>query len=179
MAEQRDRLALQALLYLTDALPGNDHLAFEERLGEDQKAREALSLAVAFVQSCNADAPRPDPAYRRAVLSHAMATQPRLRWWQSMWQRRQYHGHPAIWSGLGATLAAAILLWLGALAPSSNQAPEMSGDTQLVAAAKDPADAEVARTWATLPRSQHLFKSHEDVQKRKARDQARERLKKS
>src|SRR5260370_40859235 len=77
MAERQplgEALALQAILYLADALPHEDQADFEGRLADDQKAREALTLAVAFVESCAAHEPaRPDPAYRRAVLRQATA----------------------------------------------------------------------------------------------------------
>ena len=47
------------------------------------------------------DPPIPRPAYRQRVRQRLRPTG----WWRRLTRRRTYHGHPALWSGLGAAAA--------------------------------------------------------------------------
>src|SRR4051812_39749685 len=100
-------LAHQALLYAGGVLGPAEAQAFEVLLGQDQKAREALSLAaqVAFAADPEADA-RPDPAYRERLRQRFA---PRAPLWAWLCRPRSYPGHPAVWTGLGAAAAALVV----------------------------------------------------------------------
>lgn len=186
MADKADKqpigeaLALEALLYLSDALPQEHTGLFERRLADDQKARDALSLAVAFVQSCEGqEAVRPDPAYREEVRRKL---QPRKHWWQGLWRRREYSAHPLVWSAAGACLAALLILFAGFRLPQDPQqplakpAPDQNQLDEALASGGDHQPVEVARIWAEIPRGQHLLKAHEEGQRRKIRDQMFQKL---
>src|SRR4051812_15288157 len=98
-----DLLALQALLYAGGALPPAEAHAFELRLSQDQRAREALGLAARVVHTADPDAdPAPDPAYRRRLRAR-FAPRPAL--WAWLCRRRTYPGHPALWGVAGAAAA--------------------------------------------------------------------------
>ena len=72
-----ESLALQALLDASGELDAGQATVFEERLGTDQSAREALCQAVQLTLALEGHAPsRPNPAYRERVrqrLRHARA----------------------------------------------------------------------------------------------------------
>lgn len=63
-----EMLAIQALLYASGELEEAEAVAFEERLAEDQAARDALCQAVQLTETLagNPDV-RPNPAYRARV----------------------------------------------------------------------------------------------------------------
>src|SRR5436190_10159673 len=105
-----DLLALQALLYAGGALPPCEARAFEVLLSQDQQAREALGLAAQVVHSADPDADvLPRTAYRQR-LRERFAPRPAV--WSWLCHRRNYPGHPAVWSGLGAAAAALLLFAL-------------------------------------------------------------------
>jgi len=171
-----EALALEAILYLTDALPAQEIADFEGRLADDQKARDALTLAVAFVQSCEGQEPaRPDPAYRQQGIR---LVRPRGRWWHALWRRREYSGHPLVWSGLGACLLG-LLLIVGGFA-RGGAAPSPLVETPRLDSPEismEPLDSpEAVQIWAALPRGEHLFKTHEEGVRRKTREQMHQRL---
>src|SRR5262245_40467052 len=101
-------LALQALLYATGELDAPEEAAFEQRLGEDQQAREALCQAVRLSSSlAGRRVTGPGPAYRQRVQS-------RLRRVRGAWGwlvgRHPYRGHPLVWIAVGAVAAVVLLL---------------------------------------------------------------------
>lgn len=169
-----EALALQALLYVSDALPPEAAAEFEERLAEDQKTREALSLAVGFMQSCEGEEPlRPDPAYRVAVLRQVQPGG----WWRRLWRRREYPGHPLLWSSVSAAGVALVFLLLGGVPRSDT--PSVAAPPQVIVARQEAADEPdspalsadeslAARIWADLPRGEHLFKSHQEMKRKQA-----------
>jgi hypothetical protein len=169
-----EALALEAILYLTDALPPPEHADFEVRLADDQKARDALTLAVAFVESCEGQEPvRPDPSYRRHVIRRAL---PRSRWWRGLWSRREYPGHPLVWGSLGACLVG--LMLLVGRGPGNHAPPPLVEGSQpkFNSAFVEPEHPEAAQIWAAIPRGEHLLKSHEEGVRRKNREQLHQRL---
>src|SRR5260370_26640020 len=89
-------LAWQALLYAGGELDAGQTAVFEQRLGNDQAAREAVCLAVPLVSVTGA-ASRPNPAYREHVRKHLRRGSGL---WQWLWGKRPYRGHPLAW-GLG------------------------------------------------------------------------------
>ena len=172
-------LAVQALLYAGDALPVAEAQAFEWLLSQDQKAREALGLAAQVVHTGDPDAEvLPNPTYRRR-LQQQFALRPGL--WTWLCRRRSYPGHPAVWSGLGAAVAALLLIALvrGFWTPPL-PTPPPGPATLPVQEAQAPAgvelhesltksgnDLEEALIWVELSHSDHLRKTHfEEVQHR-------------
>lgn len=125
-------LVLQAMLYASGELDAEQTAAFEQRLGDDQAARDALCKAVELTALPGGEPAEPDPAYRSRVRH-------RLR--QRRRHRRGLTGdtgslyqHPAFWSVLGAALAvlfmvvishivASISLTVPPTAPGTNLQP--------------------------------------------------------
>lgn len=179
-----DPLALQALLYASGELEGAQGKAFEQRLGEDQSAREALCQAVQMTLALQGRVPaRPNPAFRERVRQRLRARQP---WWQTLVGKRAYRGHPAVWSGLGAAAAVLLMISLG-------QVPHLHPGSHPVATptvvqpppGEEPAPAESgvavatleeANTWAELNNSDHLEKARSEEVRRKNRAQELQRL---
>src|SRR5260370_21438119 len=85
--------------YLAGALGRSDADAFEERLGTDQAARDALCAAVGPVA--------PSPSYRRAVRRRLRPPA-----WRRLLTPRAYRGHPLLWCAprAAAALLPAVLL---------------------------------------------------------------------
>lgn len=112
-SNEPEDLAFQALLYASGELDDGAAFAFEERLGVDQAARDALCEAVEISQALNGNlSVSPDPAYRARVR-------------QRLNQRRRHGrlqsrsttpwGHPAFWVALGAILAVILMALFGHL----------------------------------------------------------------
>ena len=87
--EAGDDLDAQALLYATGEMDPKDAAAFERLLGEDQRAREALALAVELARtldglptptrewmSCKEDAS--DVRIHHALYNHGQAHRPMI-----------------------------------------------------------------------------------------------------
>jgi anti-sigma factor RsiW len=130
MTDKRvDGLVVQALLYTNGELEGADAAGFEQRLGEDQAAREAVAEAVQLSLALDPHAaPGPDPSYRDQVRR-------RLGQRRSLWQwlsgRRAYRGHPVLWGSLGA--AAAMLITLSFYRTPAASAPARPPEPAAVA----------------------------------------------
>lgn len=180
-----DALALQALLYASGELDEAQLPDFEQRLGEDQGARDALCQAVQMTLALKGQLPaRPNPAYRERVRQRLQTRQP---WWQAVADKRAYRGHPALWSGLGAAAAVLLMIGLGQLTHvgSSPQVVVQPGAIP-VAPPKEPSPAEntavaaatpeEAHTWAELTNSNHLEKAHNEEARRKNRAEELQRL---
>lgn len=104
-------LAMLALRYAAGDLPAKEATAFEERLADDQPARDALAEAIRLSASAVGQPPPvPSGAVRIGVRDRLFPT-----WLTRLFPRRSYRGHPAAWATLGGTVAAttALLLTLG------------------------------------------------------------------
>lgn len=106
-----DDLTLQALLYASGELDAPDAALFEQRLGQDQQARDALLQAVQMT-SMGQPALTPDPEYRDRVRQRLRQRKRLLR---SHAQSSNY-GPAALWCAMGATAAILLLLVLSHLA---------------------------------------------------------------
>jgi hypothetical protein len=156
-------LAVLALLYAGDELADEDRSAFEQRLGHDQAARDALAQAVqvTLAPMTPESPPRPDPAYRQHVRR-------RLR---PSWGRRLLG--PVCWIGVGAAAALLIAFSFGrrevvvvrektvVLQPRAAEEPET------------PAVREIAQVWAELHNHDHLTRAVASEQRRKTRAEDR------
>ncbi len=173
-------LALQALLYASDELPDEQLAAFEERLGSDQAARDALCQAVQLTLTLEGQAPRgPDPAYRERVRLRLRGRRP---FWQVLTGKRSYRGHPAVWSGLGAAAAVLLMLTLGRSEPSAAPVP-IPVAVPTLAPGEEPPEAvaagttlEEAKTWAELSNRSHLEKARDEELRRKNRVEELQRI---
>jgi anti-sigma-K factor RskA len=169
-----DNLALQALLYASGELDAARTAVFENRLGNDQEAREALTVAVQLAQMPGANATvAPSPAYRRRVhqgLTRGTSV------WGNLWGKRAYRGHPLFWSLAGAAVMALLILGLGQSAP--RLATEHASELTANPAASEQDDAESSRVassmeeayiWADISQSDHLLKAHDEETRRRLR----------
>jgi hypothetical protein len=174
-------LAWEALLYASGELDAGRACAFEERLGNDQAAREALSLAAQMaVLPGAAPTLRPAPDYRDSVRLRLKQGESG---WQRLWGRRAYRGHPLLWGCAGA--AAALLMMVGLvrsgtvsacwIAPTppvaQAPAPQIEGEPEGM-----PTTIEAASVWAEISQSDHLLKAHDDELRRKSRSEEWHRL---
>ena len=117
-AEHLD-VALLALMYASGEMDAAQSAAFEQMLGENQRAREALAVAVERISTTNQKPlPKPSVTYRQKVRDrmHPPAKPIKRRSGLVDWatRPRQYPGHPVVWSAVGA--AAAIFILVGAAA---------------------------------------------------------------
>ena len=97
-------LAVLALRYAAGDLPPDETTAFEERLGDDQPAREALAEAIRLSASAvGQPVPTPSAGVRAGVRDRLFPT-----WLSRLFPRKSYRGHPVTWAGLGGTVAAGV-----------------------------------------------------------------------
>src|SRR6185369_271876 len=102
MSEQKaNDLPLLAHLYAGGELSVSEAALFEQRLAQDQAARDALAETVWMNAILQGGELRPDPAYRQQVRERLHPT-----WWRRLAGRRNYRGHPLVWSALGGVAAA-------------------------------------------------------------------------
>jgi hypothetical protein len=172
-------LALTAFLYANGELDPVEAEAFEQRLGDDQTAREMLLQAVQLSQTTMSQPIRPDPSYREAVRERL---QP-VGVWKWFTARRWYRGHPVAWCGLGATAAILSMLWLNPAQPGPRELSAAQPEHAALPAAPaadgfEPVDAsaEVANIWAGLRHSDRLSRAREEEQQRKTRVEERSRI---
>jgi anti-sigma-K factor RskA len=154
-----DNLAAQALLYANGEMDADDARAFEQRLNEDQRVREALCQAVELARTLEGGPPpTPNPSYRAGVRvrlrSHGVLS-------------RRYRGHPVFWTAIGAAasvlLAACVNHFAAVPTPGVPDNSALSAKPQ----AADPALDEAARAWADIPKHDHLSRVREEEQRRK------------
>lgn len=169
-AESAGDLMLLALLYAGDELDDQAKAAFEQRLDHDQAARDALAQAVETSLLLTSAAATPSPAYRDKVRRRL-----RPSWYHRLVGRRSYRGHPLVWSGLGAAVAAVALLLAG-----HPTAPQSVRETVVLQQPGPPAQEpaapggrEVAAVWAELHNHDHLTRAV--AQERRRRDRAEDR----
>src|SRR5258708_31867389 len=129
-----DAVALRAMLYAGGELDGTDEQAFEELLGRDQSARDALCRAVQLsALLTDAGGARPDRAYRGRV--RAKLLRPVKAWWA----RRLLAGVP-----VGAAAAVLLLALTPHAGPPAADPPpeERAADTAALPAGERPAVAD-------------------------------------
>jgi hypothetical protein len=110
-----DELVLQAMLYASGELDAEQTAAFEQRLGEDQAARDALCKAVELTQGLPGQEQAPDPAYRARVRQRLRQ---RRRHRRALRDDNPFFGHPAFWSALGAAVAILFMVIISHLVAS-------------------------------------------------------------
>jgi hypothetical protein len=130
-------LADLARRYLAGSLSRTDADAFEDRLGTDQSARDALCAAVGPVA--------PNPSYRRAVRRRL---RPPL--WRRMLAPDRYRGHPLLWCAAGAALAFLVAVLLRTPQPVAEPAPQVAAAPQAMPIAPQPS-APPAEAVTTVP----------------------------
>jgi hypothetical protein len=165
-AEAGDNLDALALLYANGEMDAAQAAAFERRLGEDQGAREALSVAVELARTLDGlPTPMPDPAYRAAVRRRL----PPAGVWGRLTARR-HRGHPVMWAALGAAAVfLAVVVANGFRAPPPSQSDQaQAAPTQAVEPVQPPAE-DTALFWAELPKHERMNRLREEDQQRKAR----------
>jgi len=166
----------EALLYAGGEMTVAEAAAYEERLAEDQAAREALAAAVGLLGALADGRPvRPGPAYRSRVQARLC---PRHGAWAWLAQPRLYRGHPAAWGLAGAAAAVLLMLawahapWLAAPAAPAPALPAARYPDEGPGPAPA-ASADVATVWATLHTKDHLLKAHDEAARRKTRAEDR------
>ncbi len=159
--EAGDNLDALALLYANGEMDPTDAAAFERVLGEDQRAREALSLAVELSRTLDGlPTPTPNPEYRGQVRQ-------RLRAKTLPVKPRRFRGHPAFWAAAGAAA-----VFVGGIVTNAFHAPspvERAQAPTVTAPAAPPASDETARIWSELPKHDHVNRLREEEQRRKSR----------
>ena len=105
-------LAVRALRYAAADLPADEMTAFEERLADDQPARDALAEAIRLSASAVGQPPPvPSAGVRAGVRDRLFPT-----WLTRLFPRKSYRGHPATWAGLGGGLTTAVAVLVASLA---------------------------------------------------------------
>ena len=135
-----DDLVLKAMLYASGELDAADAAAFEQRLGDDQAARDALCQAVELTQTISGDEPvAPDPEYRSRVR-HRLRQRRRRRVGLSN-LNSPFFAHPAFWSVMGAALAVLLMVVLSHFLATTDFGPQpTTPDTNRQPQQKAPAD---------------------------------------
>jgi anti-sigma-K factor RskA len=103
-----EMLALQALLYASGELEEAEAVAFEERLADDQAARDALCQAVQLTETLAGNPEvRPNPAYR-ARVRRRLRQRRRLR--ETLAGTLRLTTNPFLWTLIGLTLAIVLIV---------------------------------------------------------------------
>jgi hypothetical protein len=178
-----EAVALQALRYASGELDEAAAAAFERRLGDDQSAREALCQAVNQCRTLTEQPVLPNPSYRAEVRRQLR----RPGWWEGIFRRRAYHGHPLLWGVLGAAAAMALTLSPAGVPTSLPPQPLPSPPAQARAeeavdppAIEEPPEAatteDEAASWAALHSTNRVAKAHDEEMRRRQRSEDRHRL---
>ncbi len=158
-AVEPDPLALEALAlrYAAGDLSTARASAFEARLADDQDARDALSEAVRLsAAALGQPPPAPDRSFRGLIRERL---RPLNRWSPRWLTRRAYRGHPLVWGGLGAGVAAAAAIFGLALA---EQPPAPTSHTVAVADSPLSTGREHWTTDATIQPVTTIGVAHEE-----------------
>jgi hypothetical protein len=178
----KNTLSFQALLYAGGELDEEDSKVFEQRLADDQTARDALCQASQVLESGHSQNPLgPDPGYRQKVLLQLSGGS---NFWEKFFAIRPQRGHPLLWGLCGA--AAALLLLVGFEKYEAGQVknaespalgtPNESISTQALGIQELGPLAETADIWADMHPSDHLLKARDDEVRRRVRALERSRL---
>lgn len=121
-------LAVRALRYAAGDLGADEMTAFEERLADDQPARDALSEAIRLSASAvGQPVPTPSAGVRAGVRGRLFPT-----WLTRLFPRKSYRGHPVTWAGLGGTVAAGVAVLAFTLGGEPTPTPfHPNGETDL------------------------------------------------
>jgi hypothetical protein len=176
----KDTLSFQALLYAGGELDEEDSKSFEQRLADDQTARDALCQATQALEAAHSQAFfRPDPGYRQKVLLQLSGGS----LWHRLFAIRPHRGHPLVWGVSGAVAAFFFFVGLAnfeAYQGKNEVAPlgatNESMSTQSMGVQELDPLAETADIWATMHPSDHLLKAHDDEARRRIRAGERSRL---
>lgn len=127
-------LAYLALRYAAGELDPAETEVFELRLGVDQSARDALAEAVRLSAAASGvPDPAPDPLARVSVRERL-----RPNWFTRLFPRRPYRGHPLTWTGVGGSVAAAVVLGTGLFPPDPQPVVSRSSPEHQSAPSSDP-----------------------------------------
>jgi hypothetical protein len=172
-------LAALALLYAGGELEGSEAAAFEDRLAQDQSAREALCQAVQLTQTLAGQAPlTPSASYRARVRRRLGSSSGSWGW---LVGHRWYRGHPALWSGLGALATVLLMFLLGRWPPHAAAQAEPPSSIEQVALdgpqepppSVSPVTSEMAKVWADLHNADHLARARLEENRRRVRAEER------
>ncbi|HEY1861910.1 MAG TPA: hypothetical protein VGG61_16230 [Gemmataceae bacterium] len=169
-----ENLAWLALLYASGELDAAQAAAFEKRLGNDQEAREALTVAVQLAQMPVAgEVARPNPSYRQRVRQQ-LRSAPSL--WGRFCGRRANRSHPLLWGLAGAAAAVLVAVAMGQSAPwlKNERAPERTATPPAAEQTEEgtsrvASSLEAANIWAEISPSDHLLKAHDEETRRRIR----------
>ena len=162
--EAGDELALQALLYASGELEGEELAVFEHRLGQEQAARDALAQAVELTLTMSGEPAGPDPALRQRIR-HRLRQRRRHR--NSLSQSATFLGHPALWSAIGALVAVLVIVIIGQMAALSLNPDPPNPPAQPVLTIDE------AIIWSDLHDGDHLNQVRDEEQKRKVEERRR------
>jgi hypothetical protein len=162
-------LDTRALLYVGGEMSPAEASVFEELLGEDQRAREALVLAVELARMLDGSStPRPNRAYRSEVRSRLLPQ--RVGSW--VFTTRRYRSHAAAWAALGgvAALVAVTLLTHGFSWSSQTQPDQAQARPALPAEAANQANLdETALLWSEIPKHERMNRLLDEEHRRKSK----------
>jgi anti-sigma factor RsiW len=164
-------LDTRALLYVGGEMNPTEASAFERLLGEDQRAREALVLAVELARMLDGSStPTPNPTYRAEVRRRLLP----LGVCSWLITGRRYRGHPAAWAALGgvAALLAVTLLTHGFSSSGLTQPEQAQVKPTLPSvAAVQPNLDETALFWSEIPKHERMNRLLEEEHRRKSRSE--------
>ncbi len=179
----QNQLELQAFLYAHGELDNHEAAAFENRLGDEQAARDALCQAVHLSTTLGRlSSDQPDPRYKVRVQQLLIPSGASTRWVERL---LVYRHHPALWSLLGAAAAVLLMWWLGR--PPIGILPKQAYDSLVAQTTRgidwpddDDEDTtpsvELASYWADLPNGEHLLKARDEEMRRRVRAEDFQRL---
>jgi hypothetical protein len=164
-------LDTRALLYVGGEMNPTEASAFERLLGEDQRAREALVLAVELARTLDGlPTPSPNPAYRAEVRGRLLP-QGACSW---LVNSRRYRGHPVAWATLGGVAALlAVTLLTHDFSSSSQPQPEQAQVMPTLPGpmAGPPNLDETALFWSEIPKHERMNRLLEEEHRRKSKSE--------
>lgn len=135
-----------AFRYFVDELAPGEADAFEQRLADDQSARETLASIVALVGAAQAAAPAITPAARD--LRPAIVDRPGVRRPAATWAQRARER--AGWAAIGMAASLALIIGLQNFRPALESLPTE------IAARDHAAAAELALAWSQAADSSNM-----------------------
>jgi len=181
MPDSADPLVLNAMLYASGELDASAALAFEERLADDQSARDALAQAVQLSLILSGRPQRPDSAYRDRVRDAVS----RVSWWAWLCKPRLRRGPTFAWVGLGSA-AAVLFMFLSEPTPvptfepevvvaktAESVTPPVVAPVEQVAVQTEPMEvvpetnSDMASMWEEMSNTDRLQRVHDEEQRRR------------